>query len=51
MAVITPETTKRSGAIPYNPDRATRAQVLRWRKDGFPDFGDPVPDGAYQIQK
>ena len=30
-----------------NPDRATRAQVIRWRKDGFPDFGDPVPDGTY----
>ena len=29
----------------YNPDRATRAQVIRWREDGFPDFGLPVPDG------
>jgi len=33
-----------------NPDRATRAQVIRWRKDGFPEFGDPVPDGASQSQ-
>ena len=30
-----------------NPDRATRAQVIRWRTDGSPDFGTPVPDGAY----
>ncbi len=30
-----------------NPDRATRAQVLRWNKDGTPDFGEPVPDGPY----
>jgi GH43 family beta-xylosidase len=29
-----------------NPDRATRAQVIRWRPDGTPDFGTPVPDGA-----
>lgn len=29
-----------------NPDRATRAQVIRWRADGSPDFGTPVPDGA-----
>jgi len=35
----------------YNPDRATRAQTIRWRPDGMPDFGTPVPDGAYQIQK
>ena len=31
----------------YNPDRATRAQVIRWRADGSPDFGAPVPDGVY----
>ncbi len=31
----------------YNPDRATRAQTLRWNEDGTPDFGVPVPDGAY----
>jgi GH43 family beta-xylosidase len=30
-----------------NHDRATRAQVLRWRPDGSPDFGAPVPDGLY----
>lgn len=30
-----------------NNDRATRAQVLRWRADGTPDFGTPVPDGPY----
>jgi len=28
----------------YNPDRATRAQVLRWNADGTPDFGVPVAD-------
>jgi GH43 family beta-xylosidase len=28
-----------------NPDRHTRAQPLRWRPDGTPDFGVPVPDG------
>lgn len=27
-----------------NPDRATRAQVIRWKPDGTPDFGTPVPD-------
>lgn len=30
-----------------NPDRHTRAQVVRWKADGTPDFGVPVPDGAY----
>jgi|GEM_PF-327545 len=30
-----------------NPDRATRAQIVRWRADGTPDFGVPVPDGVY----
>ena len=30
-----------------NPDRATRAQIIRWRPDGTPDFGTPVPDGPY----
>lgn len=28
-----------------NPDRATRAQILRWKPDGSPDFGVPVADG------
>lgn len=32
-----------------NPDRATRAQILRWRDDGTPDFGIPVSDGHYRI--
>ncbi len=31
-----------------NNDRATRAQVIRWRADGTPDFGTPVSDGAYR---
>jgi GH43 family beta-xylosidase len=25
-------------------NRATRAQVIRWRADGTPDFGEPVAD-------
>jgi GH43 family beta-xylosidase len=28
-----------------NRDRATRAQAIRWRADGTPDFGTPVRDG------
>ena len=27
-----------------DPNRHTRAQVLRWRKDGTPDFGEPLAD-------
>jgi GH43 family beta-xylosidase len=30
-----------------NRDRATRAQVIRWKPDGTPDFGVPVADGKY----
>jgi GH43 family beta-xylosidase len=32
-----------------NPDRHTRAQVVRWRADGTPDFGTPVADGLYSV--
>lgn len=40
---------KYDGNNPLNTgDRATRAQVVRWRHDGTPDFGAPVPDGAYR---
>ena len=31
-----------------NPDRATRAQIVRWRADGSPDFSTPVADGPYR---
>ncbi|MBC7782545.1 MAG: glycoside hydrolase family 43 protein [Burkholderiales bacterium] len=31
----------------YDPNRHTRAQVVRWKADGTPDFGTPVADGAY----
>jgi GH43 family beta-xylosidase len=31
-----------------NRDRATRAQIIRWRANGSPDFGAPVPDGLYR---
>ncbi|WP_426337157.1 family 43 glycosylhydrolase [Pseudoduganella sp. R-31] len=27
-------------------NRHTRAQAIRWRADGTPDFGEPVPDDA-----
>jgi len=29
----------------HNPDRHTRVQILCWKPDGTPDFGEPVPDG------
>jgi GH43 family beta-xylosidase len=29
----------------FNPDRATRAQAIRWRLDGMPHFGVPVSNG------
>jgi GH43 family beta-xylosidase len=38
---------KINGEPLLNPDRATRAQVLRWKADGTPDFGVPVADGPY----
>ena len=28
----------------HDPNRATRAQTIRWRADGTPDFGSPVAD-------
>lgn len=31
----------------YDPNRHTRAQVIRWRSDGTPDFEVPVADGPY----
>ena len=33
----------------HNPDRATRAQAIKWTADGMPIFGAPVADGAYTI--
>lgn len=32
-----------------NPDRATRAQELKWNADGTPNFGLPVDDGKYSF--
>jgi GH43 family beta-xylosidase len=29
----------------YDPNRHTRAQKLKWKDDGMPEFGIPVPDG------
>lgn len=34
----------------HNPDRAIRAQVLRWDADGRPDFGEPVAEGLCKVQ-
>ncbi|BCX49835.1 glycosyl hydrolase family 43 [Haloferula helveola] len=33
----------------YNHDRATRAQLVKWAADGTPVFGEPVPDGPYEL--
>ena len=33
----------------HNPDRATRAQAIRWKIDGTPSFDVPVADGSYRI--
>lgn len=33
----------------HNPDRATRAQAIKWTADGMPIFGKPVADGPYKI--
>ena len=42
---------KYDGDDPLNTgDRATRAQIVRWRADGTPDFGTPVPDGPYTLR-
>jgi GH43 family beta-xylosidase len=30
----------------HDPNRHTRAQYVRWRADGTPEFGEPVPDGV-----
>lgn len=32
-----------------NPDRATRAQVLKWNADGTPNFGVPVADDRHPV--
>ncbi|MFN3807460.1 family 43 glycosylhydrolase [Asticcacaulis sp.] len=29
----------------FDPDRHSRLQYVKWRKDGTPDFGEPVPVG------
>jgi GH43 family beta-xylosidase len=30
----------------HDPNRHTRAQVITWRADGTPDFGEPVADAV-----
>lgn len=32
-----------------DPNRNTRAQVLHWKKDGTPDFGEPVADRRKKV--
>jgi hypothetical protein len=34
-----------------NPDRATRAQVLKWNADGTPNFGLPVADDLRRVHR
>ena len=38
---------KINGEPLHNPDRATRAEVLKWHPDGSPHFTPPVADGPY----
>jgi GH43 family beta-xylosidase len=32
-----------------DPNRHTRVQPFTWKRDGTPDFGEPVPDGPVQL--
>ncbi len=34
-----------------DPNRHTRAQVLRWKPDGTPDFREPLPDAGKEAPK
>ncbi|WP_146898742.1 glycoside hydrolase family 43 protein [Adhaeribacter aerolatus] len=34
----------------YDPNRNTRARVLRWTKDGMPDFGQDLSDNEMALQ-
>lgn len=35
----------------YDPNRHTRARVLRWTKDGMPDFGQDLDDNEIGLKK
>ncbi|WP_181306947.1 family 43 glycosylhydrolase [Rufibacter sp. XAAS-G3-1] len=35
----------------YDPNRHTRARVLRWTKDGMPDFGQELSDNEMALKK
>jgi GH43 family beta-xylosidase len=35
----------------YDPNRNTRARVLRWTKDGMPDFGQELDDNEMALKK
>ena len=41
---------KIQGDALHNPDRATRAQELKWNKDGTPNFELPVKNGDYTME-
>jgi GH43 family beta-xylosidase len=35
----------------YDPNRSTRARVLKWTKDGMPDFGQDLDDNEMALKK
>ena len=35
----------------YDPNRHTRARVIRWTKDGMPDFGQDIDDHETALKK
>jgi GH43 family beta-xylosidase len=35
----------------YDPNRHTRARVLRWTKDGMPDFGQELDDDEMPVKR
>lgn len=40
-----------SGEPLYDPNRHTRARVINWKKDGFPDFGQDLDDHETALRK
>ena len=34
----------------YDPNRHTRARVLKWTKDGMPDFGQDLDDNEMALK-
>jgi GH43 family beta-xylosidase len=35
----------------YDPNRHTRARVLRWTEDGMPDFGQELDDDEMPVKR